>query len=111
MTFNYRTNVFGFPESPDIPVQQNNLGLLDQELVFTWVQQNIAQFGGDKDQVTLMVRHILLQTNSANNGYTLTGAVSWLWGRRTSDPAARYRRALSRRYHALRRPALLIDSP
>ncbi|KAI0066371.1 alpha/beta-hydrolase [Artomyces pyxidatus] len=54
VTFNYRTNVFGFPESPDIPVQQNNLGLLDQELVFTWVQQNIAQFGGDKDQVTLM---------------------------------------------------------
>ncbi|KAI0060904.1 alpha/beta-hydrolase [Artomyces pyxidatus] len=54
VTSNYRTNVFGFPQSPDIPAQHNNLGFLDQELVFTWVQQNIAQFGGDKDQVTLM---------------------------------------------------------
>ncbi|KAJ7130255.1 Carboxylesterase [Mycena epipterygia] len=54
VSFNYRTNVFGFPSSPDLPLARNNLGFLDQELAFQWVQQNIAQFGGDPAQVTLM---------------------------------------------------------
>jgi carboxylesterase type B len=30
VSFNYRTNVFGFPESPDLPLAGNNLGFLDQ---------------------------------------------------------------------------------
>ncbi|KAF7340062.1 Carboxylic ester hydrolase [Mycena venus] len=30
VTFNYRTNVFGFPGSPDLPLPGNNLGFLDQ---------------------------------------------------------------------------------
>ncbi|KAJ7255364.1 Alpha/Beta hydrolase protein [Mycena rebaudengoi] len=54
VSFNYRTNVFGFPESPDLPLTGNNLGFLDQEMVFQWVQTNIAQFGGDPKQVTIM---------------------------------------------------------
>ncbi|KAJ7262017.1 acetylcholinesterase/Butyrylcholinesterase [Mycena rebaudengoi] len=54
VTINYRTNVFGFPSSPDIPVSQNNLGFLDQELALKWVQSNIARFGGDPDKVTIM---------------------------------------------------------
>ncbi|KAJ7139655.1 Alpha/Beta hydrolase protein [Mycena epipterygia] len=49
VSFNYRTNVFGFPGSPDLPLAGNNL-----ELAFQWVQQNIAQFGGDPTQVTIM---------------------------------------------------------
>jgi carboxylesterase type B len=58
VSFNYRTNVFGFPTSQEISAPNNNLGLLDQELVLTWVQDNIAQFGGDKNMVTLMVRMV-----------------------------------------------------
>ncbi|KAJ7817835.1 carboxylesterase [Mycena olivaceomarginata] len=54
VTLNYRTNVFGFPGSPDLPLAGNNLGFLDQELAFRWVQENIAKFGGDPDQVTIM---------------------------------------------------------
>ncbi|KAJ6615858.1 Carboxylesterase [Mycena sp. CBHHK59/15] len=54
VTINYRTNIFGFPSSEDIPMTQNNLGFLDQELALEWVQLNIAQFGGDPDKVTLM---------------------------------------------------------
>ena len=56
VTFNYRTNVFGFPTAPDLPASSNNLGFLDQELALAWVQDNIAQFGGDKRKVTIMVR-------------------------------------------------------
>jgi len=56
VSFNYRTNVFGFPTASDLPASSNNLGFLDQELALAWVQDNIAQFGGDKSKVTLMVR-------------------------------------------------------
>jgi carboxylesterase type B len=56
VSFNYRTNVFGFPTAQDLPASCNNLGLLDQELALAWVQDNIAQFGGDPRKVTIMVR-------------------------------------------------------
>jgi hypothetical protein len=58
VSFNYRTNVFGFPKAPDISISRNNLGFLDQNLALAWVQDNIAQFGGDKSKVTIMVRTI-----------------------------------------------------
>ncbi|KAJ7190399.1 Alpha/Beta hydrolase protein [Mycena pura] len=50
VTINYRTNIFGFPRSSDLPITQNNLGYLDQELALEWVQRNIARFGGDPDK-------------------------------------------------------------
>ncbi|KAI0030912.1 Carboxylesterase, partial [Vararia minispora EC-137] len=54
VTFNYRTNVFGFPSSHDLPLTGNNLGYLDQELALKWVQDNIVMFGGDPTKVTIM---------------------------------------------------------
>ncbi|KAJ7217313.1 Carboxylesterase [Mycena pura] len=54
VTSNYRTNIFGFPGSSDLPITHNNLGFLDQELALEWVQLNIARFGGDPDKVTIM---------------------------------------------------------
>ncbi|KAH7131839.1 Carboxylesterase [Dendryphion nanum] len=54
VSFNYRTNVFGFPGLiPGLPLSQTNLGLLDQRLAFQWVKQNIAAFGGDPSKITL----------------------------------------------------------
>jgi acetylcholinesterase len=50
---NYRTNVFGFPASPEIPLEKRNLGFLDQRLALDWVQRNIAAFGGSPDKVTI----------------------------------------------------------
>ncbi|KAF7591161.1 hypothetical protein BBP40_001935 [Aspergillus hancockii] len=43
VTINYRTNVFGFPGSLDLP----------EHLALDWVQRNIAVFGGDPARVTI----------------------------------------------------------
>ncbi|XP_075547661.1 acetylcholinesterase-like [Dermacentor variabilis] len=53
VTFNYRLSILGFLslERPEFP---GNLGLWDQNLVLKWVRANIASFGGDPDEVTLM---------------------------------------------------------
>lgn len=58
VTFNYRLGQLGFfshpalqKENPGGPV---NFGLLDQIAALKWVQQNIAQFGGDAGNVTIM---------------------------------------------------------
>ena len=50
---NYRTNVFGFPNSPELPVTGQNLGFLDQRFALDWVQRNIHAFGGDPKKVTI----------------------------------------------------------
>ncbi|KAJ7706471.1 Alpha/Beta hydrolase protein [Mycena rosella] len=65
VSLNYRTNVFGFPGSPELPIEQNNLGFLDQELALQWVQSNIAHFGGDPKQVTIMGQSAGSQSVSA----------------------------------------------
>lgn len=53
LSFNYRTNVFGFPSSPSLPPTQHNLGFLDQRLALSWIQNNIHFFGGDPEKVTI----------------------------------------------------------
>ncbi|CCD50263.1 similar to liver carboxylesterase 1 precursor (secreted protein) [Botrytis cinerea T4] len=53
VTFNYRTNVFGFPNSPELPNIAQNLGLLDQRLALAWIRANILAFGGDPLKVTI----------------------------------------------------------
>lgn len=47
---NYRVGIEGFTHFPDAP---DNRGLHDQILALQWVQDNIAQFGGDPDRVTI----------------------------------------------------------
>ncbi|KAL3953898.1 hypothetical protein ACCO45_011854 [Purpureocillium lilacinum] len=53
VTFNYRTNVFGFPGDASLPPGERNLGFLDQRLALEWVRRNILAFGGDPRRVTI----------------------------------------------------------
>jgi len=58
VTVNYRLGVMGFFAHPELAAESpnhssGNYGLLDQIAALRWVQQNIAQFGGDPANVTL----------------------------------------------------------
>lgn len=62
VTFNYRLNVFGFLAADELrPRDQSganstgNYGIQDQRLALQWVQENIAEFGGDPDRVLLVI--------------------------------------------------------
>lgn len=59
VTFNYRLNLFGYMCHPELKAESEhnacgNYGLLDQIEVLKWVHNNIAAFGGDPDNVTVM---------------------------------------------------------
>lgn len=59
VTSNYRLGVFGFFSHPDLSKESahrssGNYGLLDQIQALRWVQQNIALFGGNPSNVTII---------------------------------------------------------
>ncbi|KAJ2951280.1 hypothetical protein O0L34_g5681 [Tuta absoluta] len=53
VTINYRLEALGFLslDNEDVP---GNAGMKDQVAALKWVKKNIAQFGGDPDNVTVM---------------------------------------------------------
>ena len=58
VTINYRLGVMGFFAHPELTAESphhssSNYGLLDQIEALRWVKTNIAQFGGDPENVTL----------------------------------------------------------
>ncbi len=59
VSIEYRLSVLGFlhlshlPDGKDYPDAQN-LGLMDQMMALKWIHENIAFFGGDPDNVTLI---------------------------------------------------------
>ncbi|XP_067007368.2 esterase FE4 [Anabrus simplex] len=53
VSINYRLGIFGFLSTED-EVVPGNAGMKDQVLALRWVQQNIAAFGGDPNQVTIV---------------------------------------------------------
>ncbi|KAK3583367.1 hypothetical protein CHS0354_038986 [Potamilus streckersoni] len=52
VTVNYRLGVLGFLSTGDSHAR-GNYALLDLLAILTWIKDNIAAFGGDKDRVTL----------------------------------------------------------
>ncbi|CAK1600437.1 unnamed protein product [Parnassius mnemosyne] len=56
VTINYRLGILGFlnPRSDDFPRSPANYGLMDQIAALHWIKENVAVFGGDPTNVTLM---------------------------------------------------------
>ena len=58
VTINYRLGVLGFMAHPELTAESahnssGNYGALDQVAALRWIRENIAQFGGDPDKVTI----------------------------------------------------------
>lgn len=59
VSFNYRLGILGFFAHPELTAESRhnasgNYGVLDAIAALQWVQTNIAAFGGDPDNVTIM---------------------------------------------------------
>ena len=76
---NYRLGAFGYLAHPDFSANaesgtSGNYGTMDQIAALEWVQENIEQFGGDPENVTLfgesagaISNNVLMVTPSAQN--------------------------------------------
>jgi|WetSurMetagenome_2_1015567.scaffolds.fasta_scaffold02570_5 para-nitrobenzyl esterase len=58
VSINYRLGVFGFLTYPELSQESpnhvsGNYGILDQIESLRWIKKNIAQFGGDPDNITI----------------------------------------------------------
>ncbi|MBQ4226175.1 MAG: carboxylesterase family protein [Oscillospiraceae bacterium] len=57
VTVNYRLGAFGFLAHPQLTAEQPdapcNFGSLDQQAGLKWVRRNIANFGGDPENITI----------------------------------------------------------
>lgn len=60
VTLAYRVGILGFFSHPQL--KESNFGLLDQAAGLRWVQNNIQQFGGDSQRVT-----VVGESSGANN--------------------------------------------
>jgi len=57
VSLNHRLNIYGFLDVSDFGEQykdSGNVGMLDIVEALKWVQENIAEFGGDPDNVTIL---------------------------------------------------------
>lgn len=79
VTVNYRVNAFGFLAHPEITAEDAdapaNFGHLDQREGLMWTYRNIAEFGGDPNNITIGGQSaggmsVMAQLNyPGNNGY------------------------------------------
>ena len=57
VAMNYRLGPFGFCSHPDLADENGivgNYGLYDQYIAIKWIKENIASFGGNSENITLM---------------------------------------------------------
>jgi carboxylesterase type B len=60
VAMNYRLAAFGFLSGKEVSdAGATNLGLRDQRKALEWVQENIGEFGGDPDKVTIWVSSLM----------------------------------------------------
>ncbi|CAH1977449.1 unnamed protein product [Acanthoscelides obtectus] len=98
VTFNYRLGVLGFFSTND-DASPGNYGLKDQVMALQWVQENIENFGGNKDKVTIFGQsagassvhyHMLspLSRDLFHQGISESGTALALWAQPNPDNQA-----------------------
>ena len=53
VSMNYRLGIFGFLADKGLGAHSGDYGLQDQQFALRWIRQNIGQFGGDPNNVTI----------------------------------------------------------
>lgn len=92
----YRCGIFGFLATGD-EASPGNYGLKDQTMALKWVQDNVAAFGGDPKQVTLMGQsagsvsvsyHLVSKLSKGlfKNAVLISGILSTKWGKPMEEP-------------------------
>jgi carboxylesterase type B len=89
VNINYRLGPFGyiFFDHPDAP---GNMGMLDQQLAFYWIRENIARFGGNPSSISLfgesagasaIVAHLIAPGSRGifQNGILQSGSLDNKW--------------------------------
>ncbi|CAL8114270.1 unnamed protein product [Orchesella dallaii] len=92
VTFNYRLGSLGYFSTGD-DVASGNWGLKDQAAVIDWVYDNIANFGGDPERITLagnsagavsthllMISNYHLTTKKLKGAISMSGSAYNVWG-------------------------------
>ena len=84
VTINYRLGPLGFLKLNEVTNGQiastGNEGLMDQKLAIEWVKENISEFGGDPDNITLFGESagawsVALQASISPNGNLFSKAI------------------------------------
>ena len=74
VTLNYRMGLFGFLSQDNLNAEGllwGNYGILDIQAALRWVQDNIAAFGGDPNNVTLGGQSAGAQDTSCEPGIAI----------------------------------------
>lgn len=76
VTINYRLGIFGFLAHPELSAESGdgtsgNYGTYDQVAALKWVYENIAQFGGNPNNITVLGQSAGAPTENSWQPFTL----------------------------------------